>query len=201
MVRSILLMLLINLVVPSNISAQKPSLIDEYLDASDKQKQFIQIVYDKGKEFGLEKTLVVAAWKESSFGIRLEDTTGEWSGGPFGASYYHTAIRHFNLLITEGYDENATLRLIPPTPTQLAYVENRLKTDLDFAIKHAVIHFREGIDKFGNENMDLMTTEDWLKVWAFNNGGYEYWDTSEAKAYAEDFLKKMKVFNKVGILR
>ena len=39
-----------------------------------------------------------------------------------------------------------------------------------------------------------------MKVWAFYNGGYRYWDTEDAKAYAEDFNLKIRVIKREGIL-
>ena len=49
----------------------------------------------------------------------------------------------------------------------------------------------EGVDKFGMV---------WPNVWAFYNGGYKYWESEDAQTYADDFVKKIRVFNKLGIL-
>lgn len=178
MQRSTFLTLCASLAVPNITTYAKTlTLTEQYINTTETQKELIRYLYEKGKTFGFSKTLVVIAWKESSFGIQLTNDRGEWSGGPLGLSYWHTAIRHFN---TE-----------QPSPSQIYYVEQRLKEDIDFAIKHAVIHLRRGIDKFGNN---------WMKIWAFYNGGNKHWDSPMAKAYAKDFNKKVRIVRRVGIL-
>ena len=182
--RSTVLTVLASLAVP-NISAfaRDLTLTEQYINTTTKQKELIRKLYAKGKPYELSKTLIVITWKESSFGEKLSNNRGEWSGGPLGLSYYHTAIRHF--------------KTKHPTPSQISYVEKRLKDidDLDFSIKHAVIHLQEGIDKF-----DTSTPQAWMKIWAFYNGGYKHWDSEDAKNYADDFLRKIRVINKVGVL-
>jgi len=187
--RTTFLGLMASIAVPSaTLIARKITLTEEYLGTSSTQRRHISNVYKKGKVFGLGKTLVVTSWKESSFGIQLDSTSGESSGGPFGLSYYHTAVRHFELL----KDNGIRVWIINPTLSQLAYVENRLKTDLDFSVKHIVTHINRGIKEFGN---------DWIKVWAFINGGYENYDSYSSKKYAEDFLNKIRIIRAVGILK
>ncbi len=181
MQRATFLTLISSLVVPmTTMYAKELTLEQQYRGTTEKQKELIRKLYNAGKPYGLSKTLVVIAWRESSFGIELENKQGEGSGGPLGLSYLHTVMREFKVLLKEDV-----------TGLMLWRVQEMIKHDLDFSIKHAVIHLQRGIKKFG---------KDWMKVWAFYNGGYKYWDSQDAKRYAEDFRKKIKVINKVGIL-
>lgn len=178
MQRATFLTICASLAVPNiTVYAKTLTLTEQYKRTTKEQRELIRKLYEKGKKYNLENTLVVIAWKESSFGIQLTNDRGEWSGGVLGLSYWHTAIRHFN-----------TQR---PIPEQILYIEKRLKKDLDFSIKHAVIHLQRGIGKFGN---------DWMKVWAYYNGGNKYWASDEAKKYAKDFNKKVRIIKRIGVL-
>jgi len=178
------------------------TLEEQFKNLNTTQCAIRDFAYKYGKPYDLSKTLTAIAWQESSFGLpeKLENPY-EPSGGVFGNSYITAGRRHFNLQeywrIDELADGTSDTKLIyiKPNAIQIDYIKERLKDDIAFSAKHAVLQLEEGIKKYLNVALYQL---DWNSVWAHYNGGTNAHKEPNALRYAAAIQEKIKIMHKVG---
>ncbi len=177
---------------------RKRTLLEQWENLTQAQKEIRDFAYKYGKKYGYEKTMTAIAWQESSFGVQL-DHKDEPSGGIFGGHYTTVGRRHFNL--GEKYDPYTDIVIYTtPNKSQKHFITKTLKADKEFSAKHALLQLQDGFKRSirARSNVKKPYGIDWQFIWAFYNGGTNCMNEPNALRYADAILEKIKVINKVG---
>lgn len=144
------------------------------------QKRILKKSYEFGKKEGYEHTLAAIAWKESRAGEALHRR--DIRGGSHGV--FHNLLD--NVLFRE-YGKRLSGK-DAASPRLIRATKKRLKSDFNFAAKHAVLELQ-----YWNER-----TWNLYYVWAAYNGGYNAFSTADNKRardksldYADDILRRV----------
>jgi len=157
----IITMLLLGFVPDSD--AAEPDHCAVFRDLSDDQITTLVHSYWAGKPEGFGLTLAAIAWRESMAGEVLINHADP-SFGPF-----HANIR------------SASVRAKAETTFRQNLVAQRLIDDFDYAAWHALEELKYWQSQYG---------EDWQKIWASYNGGWNY-RSPDAQDYAKDIRYKV----------
>jgi len=136
---------------------------------STKQVETLHRSFIAGAKDGLSYSLAAVAWQESSAGVQLENPNDPSSG------VFHVTVG--NALHYSGWEDTEANR-------QVMY--GVLKHDFDTSAEYATLNLKFWIRLHG---------EDWMKVWASYNAGY---NVSAGAGYSRDIAEKVKVIGKCG---